>query len=477
MSISHKGVKKDKRSNLNTSTNIYRVLFEETATAMLISDEDNRISLVNRELENLIGYSKDELEGKMGLEDFIRLEDVKKINCYYKQRRRNDDITNNYEVEIIHKLGIERIALLQISLINNCKRSIISLIDITERKRLEEKMIYLGYHDDLTGLYNRYYYEEMIGKLNRVDKLPLSIVIADSNCLKMVNDTFGHEAGDRVIQIIADILQDNTREKDIVARWGGDEFGILLPNTSLRDATKIIERIRVSCRKWDKGLVTPSIALGVATKTEVDQCIRKIINIAENRMYNDKLKNKRSVDNSLIISLERSLLSKDHEIGKHIRRVRTLALKFGKALNLSSEELKNLSLLARLHDIGKLGVSERIFNKKDALTVEELDQLKRHCEIGYRVVRNFQELLPIANSILFHHERWDGKGYPQGLEGKEIPLLARIISIVDFYEMITRERSYQKKNSHKEGLEELEKHKGTKFDPELVDKFINSNIF
>lgn len=471
MRISNKAVRQGRASSLNTSTNIYQVLFEKAATAMLISDKDNRVFLVNRELENLIGYSKDELEGKMSLKDFIRSEDVERISCYHKHLRRDDGIANNYEVKITHKLGIERIALLQISLINGGSRSIISLIDITGRKKLEERMIYLGYHDDLTGLYNRYYYEEMIGKLDRRDKLPLSIIIADSNCLKMVNDTFGHEEGDRVIQIIADILQDNTREGDIVARWGGDEFGILLPNTSLKNATKIIERIRVSCREWNKGLVTPSIALGVATKTEIDQSLRQIINIAENRMYNDKLKNKRSVDNSLILSLERSLLSKDHEIRSHIRRVKSLAVKFGKTLNLPSKELEKLSLLARLHDIGKLGLAESLLTKKGILTIEESNQLQRHCEIGYRAVKNFQELLPIANSILFHHERWDGKGYPQGLQGKEIPLLSRIISIVDFYDKLIREKC------HQQVLEELEKKKGAEFDPELVDKFIGSDIF
>ncbi|PRX29463.1 PAS domain S-box-containing protein/diguanylate cyclase (GGDEF)-like protein [Orenia metallireducens] len=475
MSISHKALKTEITSDLNISTNIYQVLFERTATAMLISDENNRIFLVNRELENLTGYTQAELEEKIGLQDFLDKEDLERINYYYKQRRKGDDIPNSYEVKIIDKLGIERTALLQINLISGGKRSIISLVDITERKKLEERMIYLGYHDDLTGLYNRYYYEEMIIKLDRKDKFPLSIIIADSNCLKMVNDTFGHEEGDRVIQIIADILQDNTREGDVVARWGGDEFGILLPNTSFKSANKIVERIRLSCREWNKGLITPSIALGVATKTDSNQCLKKIINIAENRMYNDKLKNKRSIDNSLILSLERSLLSRNHEIRRHISRVRVLALKFGKVLKLSLEEQKRLSLLARLHDIGKLGLPERVVKLGNTLAVEELKELKRHCEIGYRAVKNFQELLPIANSILFHHERWDGRGYPQGLQGKEIPLLARIISIIDFYEMMTRD--YQKGLSQQEALEELKKERGKCFDPELVDEFINSDIF
>ncbi|TDX51523.1 diguanylate cyclase [Orenia marismortui] len=463
----------DSKNNrrMKQSEDIYKLLFKNNGTAMFISEDDSSIALINEKLEDLIGYSKEELEANMKFEDLIVADDKIKFKCYEKQRRK-DDKSDNCELRIVDKWGNIKTVLLQIESIMESK-SIVSLIDISRRKEFEERIEHLMYHDDLTELYNRSYYQKMLNCLDDVEQLPLSIIIADNNRLKLINDTFGHGQGDKVIKLVAKILKKSTRDRDIIARWGGDEFSIILPNTDIDNAKKVIKRIKREVEKVNVDIIMPSIALGVATKTDISQNIEEIIKLAERRMYQDKLDSKRIIDNAMIISLENNLTVSNYESKDHIRRIKSLLLNFGKILSLDQENINHLKLLARLHDIGKIGIPQEVFNKSTSLTKLEKSQLKQHCEIGYRIARSFQELLPIANAILFHHECWDGEGYPQGIKENRIPLLARIISIVHYYDIRTEVDSL----SHQEVLKEMDQMKGKRFDPRLVDEFINSNIF
>ena len=189
-------------------------------------------------------------------------------------------------------------------------------------------------------------------------------------------------------------------------------------------------------------------------------------------MYTHKLVEHQSVHSAIISSLEKALEERDYETEAHVKRIKKLALKLGKELNLSEETLDEVVLLAALHDIGKIFIADSIILKPTSLTKEEWQAIKRHPEVGYRIAASSAELASIAKGILYHHEWWDGKGYPKGLAGESIPLISRIISIVDAYDAMTNDRPYRKALSTEKAIEELKRCAGTQFDPTLVNKFI-----
>lgn len=332
-----------------------------------------------------------------------------------------------------------------------------------------------SYYDYLTGLYNRSFFEEEIKRLDTERQLPISIIIGDVNGLKLINDTFGHIKGDKLLCETAKILKKSARKEDIVSRWGGDEFIIFLPKTKINIAQKIIERIKINCQKYNNsnnnGLPV-SIAFGISEKIEKNQNIDDLIKNAEDKMYRHKLMEQNSFHNSIITSLEIALEEKDFETENHVKRLKDLSLRIGKMMQLSDYELDELSLLATLHDIGKICIAENILLKPAKLSSEEWELVKKHPEIGYRIASSSPELATVAEAILHHHERWDGKGYLKGLKGEEIPLLSRIIAIVDSFDAMTNDRPYRKSFSIEEALVEIEMCSGTQFDPKLVESFM-----
>ncbi len=345
-------------------------------------------------------------------------------------------------------------------------------IDITEAKAKEREIEHLSYYDNLTGLYNRAYFEKELKEINETTKLPVSIIIGDINGLRMVNDLFGHHEGDKLLQKTAQTLKESCRTKDILARYGGDEFALILPETSHDSALCICNGIRQAC--CDKQQLIPAnISLGFATKETIEESIYKTLKTAEDMMYKHKLLESKSIRNSILASLEVSLHEKDIETREHALRLVETTAKVGNALGLTQYEMDELNLFARLHDIGKITVDERILNKQERLTDAEFEQIKRHSEAGYRIVKSSQDLLNIAEYILAHHERWDGEGYPHGLKGEEIPLLSRVLSIADAYDAMTNERPYRKAMSKDEAIKELESCSGKQFDPTLVPIFIS----
>ncbi|MCK8825963.1 HD domain-containing phosphohydrolase [Fuchsiella alkaliacetigena] len=345
--------------------------------------------------------------------------------------------------------------------------------DITERKKKEKKLEYLSYSDFLTGLYNRRFFEEKIKRLDVQKQLPISIIVFDVNGLKIINETYGNQKGDQILIKVADILSSTIRQEDILARWAGDEFVALLPQTNKKEAEEFCKQIREKCAasRDDKNPI--SLGMGVAVKERVGEDIYEVLHQADEYMYQDKLVNSRSAKNKVVESLLNTLGAKSDETEEHALRMAEFATKLGEKLGLSNTQLNKLSLLATLHDIGKVTIPDQILSKSGDLTEEEWQIIKEHPERGYRIALATEEFAPVADLILAHHERWDGNGYPQGLAGEEIPFLARIITIVDAYDVMSSGRVYKEAMSKEKVLTELKRCAGSQFDPNLIEEFIN----
>ncbi len=345
--------------------------------------------------------------------------------------------------------------------------------DITEDKKNLRRIEYLSYHDQLTGLYNRRYFEEELKRLSKAQYLPLSIIMADLNGLKIINDGLGHRKGDEVLIKTGQVLINNTSENSIIARIGGDEFVILLPNTIYEKANNIKNSLEKACKEEDVSPVVLSVSFGVSTINTTDTNIEKKRQQAEDNMYHDKLQKSPSIRGETLNAILNALHEKNPLEERHNSRVSNLSEKIAIALELNSRDVSELKLAGLLHDIGKIAIDLSVLDKKERLSEEEWSIIQKHPEIGYRILSATSDMSQIGNYVLMHHERIDGKGYPQGLKGSEIPLQARVIAVADAYDAMTSYRSYKKIMSQEEAIEELKKCAGTQFDTELVNVFIN----
>lgn len=450
-----------------------RDLFDQSPICMYIA-VDGVLRMVNAQMERCTGYQRAELIGQKTL-NFVIPEDRDHVRrCALEMiagKRKNP-----YEFRLKDSRGTTRWAAESVAAIPfNGRRAVLgNVLDITERKESEQALRLLSLHDQLTGLYNRHFLEEELHRLKYGIHYPITVLSADVDGLKLINDSLGHKHGDDLLREVADVLRRNTRPSDILARIGGDEFAAILPQCDSCEAEAIIGRIRA-----DVGVVNPlmmelpvSISIGSAVALSPTDDLVETLKSADSHMYRDKLSRSAGTRSQIVSALLTALGAKDFGAQGHVARVRSLCRSLGKALGLSSRELADLSLLAQVHDLGKVGIPDVVLQKEGRLTLDEWEVMRQHSEIGYRIASSSADLIAVASLILHHHEHWDGSGYPMKLSGYGVPIECRAHLLVDAYDAMTNDRPYRKARSHEYALEEIMKCAGRQFDPQLAEVLV-----
>ncbi|HSV30488.1 MAG TPA: diguanylate cyclase [Atribacteraceae bacterium] len=338
---------------------------------------------------------------------------------------------------------------------------------------LQKDLLSLSFHDQLTGLFNRRYFETEMRRLDTRRQLPLSVVMGDINGLKLVNDAFGYQKGDHLLMSFSGILRESCRQEDVIARWGGDEFTILLPQTPEEKGKEICSRILERClqKRWKP--IPISASLGLATKIHPNQVLASVLQQAEEKMFHEKTLKSSTVRRIFLEALKYQLFEIHQETWHNSEgKILELHLALGKSFQLSKRQLEELLKLAMLHDIGKIALPREVLIKPGFLTPAEWDIVKKHPEIGFRIVQYFPDLAPLADSILSYRERWDGTGYPLGISGGKIAYLARLSNIINAFLAMTHNRPHQRAKSTAQAIREIEASAGQKFDPSIVTQFL-----
>lgn len=478
--ISHDNITARKKSEINliNEQRWLSTIFKNSNDAMVKVDSDHRVIDINKKFTELFEYRLADVKG-LDLDDVLDKRELK-LKAANRKLTKKFLAGEHVELEEVRytKSSDEKVCLIRgipVIISGEMVGGYGQYIDITERKRRVEKIKHMSYHDSLTGLYNRYYLEEELKRLERSKRYPVSIIMFDLNGLKLINDSYGHHIGDLFLIEMARILKKEFNEKATIGRWGGDEFLVILPGVKkTKDeivANKITEEeMVIEVANKDNPFI--SIAHGISVKEDLDQDIFDKLHLAEDNMFKDKLLKEQSTKNKFVKLLLSALHEKSVETETHALRMGELAKELGKSIGLPNSELDKLSLLASLHDIGKIMIPDEILNKPEELNSEEWELMEKHPVIGYRICSSIDDFSHIANEVLSHHERWDGRGYPRGIQGKKIPIGARVLSIVDAFDVMTNGRPYKDPMSHEEALKEIELGAGSQFDPELAKRFI-----
>lgn len=483
----------------------YKRIFENSKDIIYLSSREGKIIEINKAAVDLFGYTKEELlKLDIARDLYLHPSDRKK----FQEKIEKQGFVKDYEIPMKRKDGTIIYVSVTANVIKDKKGKILGyegiLRDITESEMkkkeislLYEQTRYLAERDHLTGLFNRRRATELLEQEVERSKRAgdaFSIMMLDVDDLKTVNDTWGHDAGDKVLKEVAHILKDTIRKTDFACRYGGDEFLVILPHTHGEKAKTLAKRISNKIKNKriivDGTPLTVRLSIGIATYPYDSILPVELIKIADRAMYESKQSKKYAVTVSapeiikflkseplsipILQSLINVIASKDRYTKVHSETVAHYAGLIGKCLNLSEAQMELLSVAAILHDLGKIGIPADVLNKAGSLSEDEWKLIRQHPLLGATMINGLSHKggEDIIGAIMYHHERYNGKGYPRGLKGKDIPLLARILAVADAYSSMTAERPYRKALTKDEAIEELKKQSGKQFDPDIVSAFI-----
>lgn len=518
---------------LRESEEKYRKIVENSNDVIMLTDSGNVIVYLSPACSRVLGYDPEELIGKALW--IIHEDDVRRVREAFGQALKGSGGTN-FEYRILtRRAEVKWVSHSWAPITKDGKvQLVVSVIrDVSEAKKSSEQLriLYkeltksnkqlgqLALRDSQTGLYNHRYLSEVIeSEFYRTRRYahPLSVIMLDIDYFKSINDMYGHDFGDMVLKQLAGQIKRLVRRYDIVVRYGGEEFVVLSPGTdrtkAIAQAQRLLDAVNMHNFGDKEHSIKLKVSIAVASYPEdpmkkgidlistADMILNKVKKAGGNNVYSsvdiagrktmpeediatDDVKFLKKKIESLTKSGRQNLIAsifafaktielRDHYTGKHVESTVRFATAIAKKLNLSEEDLENVRQAAVLHDLGKIGISDRILHKRSKLTVKEFEAIKKHPQIAADIIRPIQFMHDIVPLVLYHHERWDGKGYPAGLKEEEIPIGARIIAIADVYQALISNRPYRKAFSKQKAIEIIQEGSGTQFDPRIVDIFV-----
>ena len=448
-------------------------LFNGASDPIFLSHSNGRILEVNPAAENLLGFTGEEFLS-MELTEVFLTRTPQKIPSTKDSR---EGVFHTLEGILRRKNGSALSAEMICTPLSagTEPRILCTARNTTGQKFQQDGEEGNSFRDGLTGLYNRAFFDEELKRLDCDRQLPISVILGDLNALTLANEAFGYQAGDTLMKAAAKVLRKICRSSDLLVRWKDDQFVLLLPHTSQDVAGAIAGRIEeafLSLEVRDVPLPA-SISLGYSTKVHRWQDFSNSLKGAEEAMREKKEEVSGSLRNSLLRKLLEMLRETTPESSDHDRSMKENARSLGEELGLDRAELERLSLAVSLHDIGKITLSPNLLKKTTPLSEEEWELLKNHAEAGSRIaLASTREAGEVAEAIRTHHERWDGKGYPSGLSGEDIPLFGRILALVDAWDVMVRGTPYRPARTPGEAAEVIAGESGKQFDPRLASLFL-----
>ena len=457
------------------SLSLMNAMFEgHTAPMFLIEPQTGEIFLCNCAGSDFFGYTKDKLVG-MRIHDICALgeEEVNSKLC-------NVTFNKNY-LSIPSRLKSGEIRIIDIyssPILYEGKELLFSVIfDATLRERAIRENSYLRTHDFLTNTFNRKYLEEEYDRRSRSAEFTQVLISCDINGLKKVNDTFGTQIGDLLLIRFSETIQSIVKEQGLLSRIGGDEFAILLRNANEEDVKKLTMQLEEEAMAMAKALIPELISFevtasfGYGMQINESDSLNMLIKEAEIFVLHRKYYYSASRQSKIVDAIMKALYEKCVREQLHSKRVSEMSVRIAKELGLSQHKINEIRTAGILHDIGKIGIDEAILNKASALNDKEWMIMKQHPLRSARILIGFEEYQAIVPIVKAHHERFDGGGYPDGLEGDKIPVEARIIAVADAFDAMTVKRPYRDAISADEAIAELSRCSGHQFDPAVVCAF------
>lgn len=343
---------------------------------------------------------------------------------------------------------------------------IVFLCKYMKELKLEDRIAYLKTHDHLTGLYNRNYVYDVLDEVHSFK----SVIVMDVNGLKIINDSFGHKKGDAILIAVANVIKEGVSEEHLTSRYDGDEFLILTDLIERSEINALIDKMKYGIQQIIVHNIFISVSFGWSLIE--DGQVGEAISVAQNKLSKNKFYGSASFRSKIIETIMNTLHETNLREEAHSQRVSSYCASLGEAMGFSEEEINEIMTAGLLHDIGKVTIPEHILNKESKFTDEEYEVMKTHAIKGYSILSKIDDMLDIARYIKYHHERWDGKGYPHQLQGEQIPIQSRMITIADAFDAMISTRCYKVAMSEKEAIDELIRGKGKQFDPMLTDLFI-----
>jgi PAS domain S-box-containing protein/diguanylate cyclase (GGDEF)-like protein len=461
---------------IKESEQLFKTMFEQAPIGITLTESTTgRMLDVNQKLTKMLGLPKEEFI-HIDWRSITHPDDIEKDIEYMKLLQKGE--IQSYSMDKRYKCADgsylwTNIAVSAIFKTETTKqRHFCMITDISDRKESEERILYAYLHDHLTGLPNQLHFINTLHHMKNEQQFPFILVIADINGFKIVNDAFSREVGDELLVNVGQIFEHEKHEEDYCARIGGDEFALIIKGKEELYTQQLIGRIHSRVESLAKNKVVVSLSFGVSIAESGVVSVDELLKLTENDLNQNKLHESPSSRSKALNTFIHTLHEKNPREELHSRRVSLLGARLAKACNMGPTEIAQMKTVGLLHDIGKISIDEAILNKKGPLDGKEWNEIKKHPEKGYRILLSVGELGELSTYVLSHHERIDGKGYPQGLKGDQIPLQSKIIAIVDSFDAMTAWRPYKQSLSEESAAKELIRCSGTQFDSALVSTFV-----